>query len=79
MTRHITRTTFSDGSVIAELYIRTEEPCPHCGTGGSWVSPRGDYRVCTSCRRGFELEGRTHQAADNTALEQVVEQLARVG
>ncbi len=74
---HITRTTFSDGSTIAELWTATTDTCPHCGARGLWTSP--GYRVCTTCRRGFELEGATHQAADNVALGQLVEQLERAG
>ncbi len=80
MTRqHITHTTFSDGSTIAELWISTTDACPHCGARGLWTSPGGAYCVCTSCGRGAEIEGATHTAADNLALAQIVEQLARAG
>lgn len=72
--RHITRVTLDDGSVVAELWIATADVCPHCGAGTTWA--RGDYRVCTSCRRGWELERAPHSAIDNPALAQLVEQLA---
>jgi hypothetical protein len=78
--RHITRTTFADGSTVAELFLfSATDVCPHCGAAGLWSSPRGDLHVCTRCRRGFELERAPHIAADNQALAQVVKQLETAG
>lgn len=64
-----------DGSIIGEVWTLTADACPQCRAGRTWVSP-GGYRVCTSCRRGFESGGRVHEA-DNPALEQLVGQLGR--
>ncbi len=77
--RHITRTRFADGSTVAELYVETEKSCPHCGAAPVWSSPRGDYRVCVACRRGWELERVAVNAIDNPALDQLVGQLERAG
>jgi hypothetical protein len=77
--RHITRVTLDDGSVIAELWIFTPDACPQCAAAGLRVNPAGNYRVCVSCRRGWELERQPHAAAENPALGQVVAALAQAG
>lgn len=77
--RHITQTGFADGSRIAELWHWSPDPCAHCSAAATWANPCGDYRICTRCRRGFERDGRTHEEADNAAIKQLVEQLARAG
>lgn len=75
--RHITRTTFSDGSTIAELWLETTDDCPHCGAAAVWCNPAGGYHTCVSCQRGWEFERAPIAASKNAALAQVVEQLAR--
>lgn len=76
-----TRITFHDGSVSAEVWFSTSEPCLWCGSSrGQWASlpTNAGYRICLSCRRGWEPEQCTwHTPANNDVFAQLVEQLAR--
>jgi hypothetical protein len=79
MDRRTTRVTMTDGSVIAELWTWTAQPCPHCRAAGHWVDPRQRYHVCTApaCRRGWEPDRSPQAPAENPVLRQLVEQLER--